>query len=131
MFEKRHQPLAPTTIFIARLVRALIFGLLLVVIGEGIGMLGYHYFEKMSWVDAFANAAMILSGMGPLTPLNTFAGKIFAGLYALFSGLAFILVVGIIFAPVLHRYFHRFHLDTDIKLTHSKPQRDEHSGLPH
>ena len=113
MFEKRHQPLASNRIFIARLVRAILFGLLLVVVGEGIGMLGYHYFENMSWVDAFVNAAMILSGMGPLEPLKTSAGKLFAGFYAIFSGLAFILIIGIIFAPAVHRILHTFHIDED------------------
>lgn len=120
MFEKRHEPLVSISVFIARLARALLFGLLLVIAGEGIGMMGYHYFEKMSWVDAFVNAAMILSGMGPVTTLYTSAGKIFAGLYALFSGLAFILIIGIIFAPILHRYFHKFHLDTAIDTKRGK-----------
>lgn len=76
-------------------------------------MVGYHFSEKMSWIDAFVNASMILSGMGPLGQLNTEAGKIFAGCYALFSGLAFILITGLIFAPVLHRLFHRFHVDSE------------------
>lgn len=120
MFEKRHEPLAPTTIFILRLIRAVIFGLLLIALGECIGMMGYHHFENMSWIDAFINAAMILSGMGPVSALTSTTGKLFAGFYALFSGLVFILIIGIIFAPVLHRFFHKFHLDTDI---HSKHDR--------
>jgi hypothetical protein len=77
-----------------------------------IGMLGYHVFEQMPWVDSFANAAMILSGMGPLSPLNTIAGKIFAGFYALFSGLAFVVLVGIIFSPVIHQFFRKIHLES-------------------
>lgn len=113
MFEKRTEPLASTQTFLIRLVRSFIFGLVLVALAQFIGMLGYHFFEKMSWVDAFVNAAMILSGMGPLTILSTTSGKIFAGLYALFSGLVFILLMGIIFAPILHRFFHKFHLDTE------------------
>ena len=83
-------------------------------------MIGYHHFENQSWLDAFVNAAMILSGMGPLTPLQTSAGKLFAGFYALFSGLAFITTVGIILAPVVHRFFHKFHLEHD--------SQDEKSG---
>jgi hypothetical protein len=79
------------------------------------GMWGYHHFEGMLWVDAFANAAMILSGMGPLSPLATNAGKIFSGFYALFSGLLFILILGIIFAPFVHRFLHKFHLDIEEK----------------
>ena len=75
------------------------------------GMAGYHYFEKMDWIDAFANASMILSGMGPLEPLKTQGGKLFAGFYALYSGLALIVIVGIVLAPIVHRFLHRFHLE--------------------
>ena len=77
----------------------------------GIGMLGYHGFEGMSWIDSFANAAMILSGMGPFKELTTNSGKLFAGFYALFSGLFFIAVAGIVMAPAVHRFLHRFHLE--------------------
>jgi hypothetical protein len=78
-------------------------------------MAGYRYLEGMEWIDAFANAAMILSGMGPLAPLHTWGGKLFAGLYALYSGLTLILAFGLIFAPVVHRVLHRFHLEADEK----------------
>lgn len=111
MFEKKHEPLAPQSVFVMRLVRSSIFGLLSISMALYIGILGYHFFEKMPWIDAFANASMILSGMGPLGPLHTSAGKIFAGCYALFSGLAFILIIAVIFSPVLHRFFHKWHLD--------------------
>lgn len=111
MFEKRHEPLAPARKFLIRLARSIFCGLILVATALYIGMLGYHFFEKMSWVNAFANAAMILSGMGPFGPLATNAGKIFAGFYALFCGLTFILIMGIIFGPLLHRFFHKFHLE--------------------
>lgn len=113
MFEKRHQPLASTKTFLVRLAQSIILGLSLIANHAYVLSNGYHYFESMSWIDAFANAAMILSGMGPLTPLVTKGGKIFAGLYALFSGLAFILLIGIVFSPIVHRFFHKFHLDTD------------------
>jgi hypothetical protein len=79
------------------------------------GMIGYHYLEGMGWIDAFANASMILSGMGPLGTLQTWGGKLFAGLYALYSGLALVLATGIVFAPVVHRMLHRFHLEDDKK----------------
>ncbi len=75
------------------------------------GMLGYHSFEHLSWVDSFVNAAMILSGMGPVDTLKTSAGKIFAGCYALFSGLAFITIIALILSPILHRFLIRAHLD--------------------
>lgn len=113
MFEKRHQSLASRKIFLLRLLRNLGWGLLAIMCAQFLGMCGYHYLENMSWVDAFVNAAMILSGMGPVEILHTNSGKIFAGLYALFSGLAFILIVGLIFSPILHRFFHKFHLDTE------------------
>jgi len=77
-----------------------------------IGMVGYHIFEHMGWIDSFANASMILSGMGPLGELKTAAGKIFAGCYALFSGVAFLTSVGLVFAPIFHRFLHKFHLET-------------------
>jgi hypothetical protein len=86
-------------------------GFPIVVIALGIGMTGYHFFEKLPWIDAFVNAAMILSGMGPVATLQTDGGKIFAGCYALFSGLALIAILGIIFAPVVHRSLHKFHLE--------------------
>lgn len=111
MYEKREEQLLPTSRFVLRLVRSIIFSLLIIAIALYVGMCGYHYYENMSWVDAFVNAAMILSGMGPLTPLSTSAGKIFAGFYALFSGLAFIAIIGVLFAPIIHRFFHKFHLD--------------------
>jgi hypothetical protein len=79
------------------------------------GMAGYRHFEGMEWVDAFANASMILSGMGPLTPLQTWGGKLFAGLYALYSGLALIAATSLILAPIVHRALHRFHLEPDRK----------------
>lgn len=86
----------------------------LVLIGSAlfIGMLGYHEFEGMSWIDAFLNASMILSGMGPAANLNTEAGKLFAGCYALFSGLAFIAIVVIFLSPIIHRFFRKIHLES-------------------
>jgi hypothetical protein len=94
-----------------RLARNIAFGLLFITIALYIGMLGYHHFEGMSWVDAFVNAAMILSGMGPVSTLATNAGKLFAGFYALFSGLAFIVIIAVIFSPVIHYFFHKIHLE--------------------
>jgi hypothetical protein len=109
MFEHRSKPLLPRRQFYARLARSAGLGLLVVALALGIGMIGYHAFEPMSWVDAFVNAAMILSGMGPVSSLQTDGGKFFAGCYALFSGLAFLTSLGIIFAPAVHRFLHKFH----------------------
>ena len=77
------------------------------------GMAGYHLTEDMGRVDSFANASMILSGMGPLEPLKTPAGKVFAGCYALYSGLVLILASGVVLAPIVHRMFHQFHLEEE------------------
>lgn len=113
MYEKHHENLAAKPLFILRLMRHIVIGLCAIIAALFIGMLGYHVFEHMSWVDAFSNAAMILSGMGPFGPLTTNAGKIFAGFYALFSGLAFIIILGVIYAPIIHRFLHKFHLDKE------------------
>ena len=112
MFEHRSKPLLPRRQFYARLARGAGIGLLVIAFALGIGMIGYRTFEPMSWVDAFVNAAMILSGMGPVSSLQTDGGKIFAGCYALFSGLMFITVTGIVLAPVAHRALHKFHLES-------------------
>jgi hypothetical protein len=77
-----------------------------------IGMVGYHVLEGVSWIDAFLNASMLLGGMGPVTIPVTFGGKLFAGLYALYCGLAVILVAGVILAPVAHRILHTFHMES-------------------
>ncbi|MFA6037080.1 MAG: hypothetical protein WC748_03010 [Legionellales bacterium] len=109
MFEHHSQAILPFSLFVLRLLRSLIVGIMGILISLAIGMFGYHLLEKFSWPDAFVNAAMILSGMGPVNPLTTTAGKIFAGLYALYSGLIFIIILGIILAPVIHRFFHMMH----------------------
>lgn len=98
--------------FLLHQLRNLVFGIVIITIALYVGMMGYHYTEHMSWTDAFVNAAMILSGMGPLGPLSTEAGKLFAGFYALFSGLAFIVIIGLVFAPTIHRFFRRIHLES-------------------
>ena len=111
MFEKFSQPLAHRHKFFFRMVKSTLIGWLLILAALFIGMLGYHYFEEMNWIDSFANASMILSGMGPFGELKYNSGKIFAGCYALFSGLMFIMVIGLIFAPVIHRFFHSMNMD--------------------
>jgi hypothetical protein len=111
MFEHRRQRLVPRNVFYARLARSAAVALLIVAASLAVGMAGYHFLEKLSWLDSFTNASMILSGMGPLAPLQTNAGKLFAGCYALFSGLAFVTSIGVVFAPVYHRFLHRFHLE--------------------
>jgi hypothetical protein len=113
MFEHHTKPLLPRKEYHRRIVRNAGLGAVVIAVSLGIGMAGYHVFEKLPWVDAFLNAAMILSGMGPVATLDTNAGKIFAGCYALYSGLALIAILGIIFAPVVHRALHKFHLEDE------------------
>ncbi|MFO0807658.1 MAG: hypothetical protein U0746_03460 [Gemmataceae bacterium] len=112
-FESKHQPLLSPTEFAARLARNFGFATGLITVSLAVGMCGYHYIEGLAWIDAFAGAAMILSGMGPLGDLHTSGGKLFAGFYALYSGLLLIVVAGILFAPLIHRIMHRFHLESD------------------
>lgn len=110
-FERRHQPLASPQHFSSRILRSSVWAAGIIVAALAIGMAGYMGFEGMSGIDAFANAAMILSGMGPLNPLLTTGGKMFAGLYAIFSGLLIFAVAGLVLAPVFHRILHRFHME--------------------
>ena len=111
MFEHHTKHLLPRKEYLRRVARHAAIGLAIIVVALGVGMIGYHTFEKLPWIDAFVNAAMILSGMGPVATLQTDGGKIFAGCYALFSGIALIGILGIIFAPVVHRALHKFHLE--------------------
>lgn len=110
-FEHRSNAVLPWPLFLQRLLRSGMAGAALVLVSLLAGIAGYHLFEGLGFVDAFENAAMLLSGMGPLWQPQTTAGKIFAGTYALYSGLAVIVITGIAFAPVIHRFFHRLHVD--------------------
>lgn len=113
MFERKHEPLISRRRFILRMARSLGFGLCLLCASLGTGMLGYHLLEDLPWIDAFLNASMIMSGMGPVATLKSDAGKLFAGLYALYCGMALITAAAIILTPVVHRFFHRFHMEDD------------------
>jgi hypothetical protein len=113
MYEHHKQPLAKRSVFAKRLALNGITGLILLVFSLGIGVVSYHVLEGLSWVDALLNASMILGGMGPVTPLQTTAGKIFASFYALYSGVVLLASVGILAAPIFHRFLHRFHLAED------------------
>jgi hypothetical protein len=114
MFEQRKKPLLPRRAFYARMAWSLALALAITLISLSVGMVGYHGLEGLSWLDAFHNAAMILSGMGPVAPMQTAAGKLFAGCYALYSGLALITTLAVIIAPIFHRFLHKFHLETDL-----------------
>lgn len=111
LYEHHREPLASGAVFLRRVAVHAGVGLAVIAVSLSIGMIGYRATEGLSWLDAFLNAAMILSGMGPVAELSTTGGKLFAGGYALFSGVAFLVVVGVMFAPVAHRLLHRLHLD--------------------
>jgi len=112
-YEHRRQPLISRWEFIKRV--ALHTALSIGIIGGslGIGILGYHFLGGLAWIDSLVNASMILGGMGPVDPITAEAGKIFASFYALYSGMVFLLTVGIIIAPVAHRILHRLNMETE------------------
>ena len=112
-YERARDKLAPAHVFIGRVLTNLVLVAVLVAVSLAVGMWGYHTFEGEPWIDAFADAAMILSGMGPLGPLSNDAAKLFAGAYALYSGLFLVAAAGLILSPVLHRILHRMHADED------------------
>jgi hypothetical protein len=114
MYEHRHEPLIPQREYLLRVGRHGLVALGLVAGSLFIGVLGYHVFEGLSWLDALVNASMLLGGMGPVNPLQTVAGKLFASFYALYSGMVFLIIAGIVFAPVFHRFLHHFHLEMEL-----------------
>jgi hypothetical protein len=110
-YERRHERLASPEVFRRRLATSGTVGLILIAISLGVGMAGYAAFEDLGFVDSFLNASMILSGMGPLHNPESTGGKLFAGIYALYSGFAVLVIAAVMFAPLLHRVMHRFHLE--------------------
>ncbi len=115
MYEKRHERLVSRSVFFRRVARNSAVAAAVVALALFIGVAGYHYLENLPWVDALLNASMILGGMGPIAELKSTAGKLFASFYALFSGLIFLTVTGILFAPIVHRFLHKFHLDGELR----------------
>ena len=113
MFEQRGAPLLPVRHFALRLGRFGFASLGIVSAALALGAVGYHSVAGLPWIDALLNAAMILTGMGPVDRMETTAGKLFATAYALFSGLAFVSTAGVLFAPIVHRLFHHFHLELE------------------
>ena len=111
MFEHRTKPLLPRKIFVLRVLRSLALALGIIGVSLGLGIFGYHFCAGLPWLDALLNAAMILTGMGPVNELHTVVGKLFASFYALFSGVVFITSIAVLLAPVIHRFLHKFHLE--------------------
>jgi len=106
-----HRPLPPRERFLGSLRRSAAIGVGIITTSLIIGVLGYRYAEHLPWLDALLEASMILSGMGPIHPPSTVVGKIFASVYALFSGVVFVSVAALVLAPALHRVVHRLHLE--------------------
>ena len=113
MFEHISHPLAPRTKFLLRLARHFGWTLLIVGFSLAMGSSGYHFIGGLEWIDAFHNAAMILTGMGPLDKMPSVPAKLFSSFYALYSGIAFLTMVATLLAPVAHRFMHRLHLEED------------------
>lgn len=113
VYEPKAHPPIPSRRFVRRVLlhAAAAFGLL--VASLLLGMAGYGYFEHLPWRDAFLNSAMLLGGMGPVDAPRTDGGKVFAGLYALYAGLLFIVMAGLMLAPIVHRVMHKFHWEQD------------------
>ena len=112
MFEHSRK-LDPFPVFVNRVVKALLIAFGLMAAALSIGIAGYHWIARLSWIDSFLEASMILGGMGPVNPLNTDAAKIFAALYALFAGVMFIGIMGVVISPIIHRGLHKIHIDED------------------
>ncbi|HEY3102532.1 MAG TPA: hypothetical protein VGJ69_03000 [Pyrinomonadaceae bacterium] len=110
-FERRHERLAPVSVFVQRMAASFVIALALIAAALAIGIGGYHLLAGFGWVDSFLEASMILGGMGPVNQLPTDGAKIFASLYSLFSGLMFIGIMGLVLSPIMHRLLHKFHID--------------------
>ena len=115
--EHRREPVAPMPVFAGRLLRSFALGLAVVAVALAIGVIGYRFAGGLSWLDSLYNASMILGGMGPVDPRPVIpdAEKWFASIYALFSGFAILIIAGVMFGPIFHRFIHRFHLDVSEK----------------
>lgn len=113
MFEHSKKPLASSRKYVQRQVKFILYSFLLLGISLGIGIFGYHYLGGLGWIDSLLNASMILTGMGPVNTMTNDAAKIFASFYALFSGVAFLTMAAVMFAPFIHRFLHKMNIDME------------------
>ncbi|MBL7919606.1 MAG: hypothetical protein JNJ40_04780 [Bacteroidia bacterium] len=113
MSPKTIKPLPHQKHFVSKLIRNAIAGILILTFSLIVGMIGYHHYFNIGWVDSFYNASMILTGMGPVDKAINDGGKIFASFYAIYSGVTFLTSVAIIISPVVHRFLHRFKIDVE------------------
>lgn len=112
-YERKHEGLAPLSVFVQRIFKSLGVGLVMIFGALAIGVAGYHWIAGFGWIDSILEGSMILGGMGPINQLQTNSAKIFASAYALFSGLIFIGVMGVVLSPLIHRTMHKFHLERE------------------
>ena len=120
MFEKKTEPLVGRHAFFLRMLRHALLAAAIILGSLTIGVIGYHALEGLSWLDALLNASMILGSMGPVDPIRTTAGKLFASLYALYAGLVFVVVAGVLLLPAVHRLLHHFHLGEEAGSKHKR-----------
>lgn len=113
--EHRREKVIPFAVFLVRLTRYALFSFFLIVISLAIGTLGYHHFGQLKWIDSFHMSCMILTGMGPVVDIETKSAKLFSSFYALYSGVAFLSITAVFFAPIIHRLLHILHVETDEK----------------
>ena len=114
MFEHHREPLASQAEFTRRVLRFGSLSISIILVSLGIGIVGYHFIVGLNWIDSLLNASMLLGGMGPMdTDLKTTGAKLFASVYALFSGMVFLVAIGVLSTPIFHRFLHRFHLELD------------------
>ena len=113
MYERRNEQLAPRSIFIKRIIASLLVALGVIILALSAGIAGYRFIAGYNWIDSLLEASMILGGMGPVKELPDDASKVFASIYALFSGLILIVLMGIMLSPVAHRVMHKFHVDEE------------------
>src|SRR2546421_10792244 len=112
-YERHHDLLAPRSVFLKRVALSLLLAIAMIAFALIIGIAGYHALAGLGWIDSLLEASMILGGMGPVNPLANDAAKIFASFYALFSGLMFIGIMGVVLSPIVHRVLHKFHADEE------------------
>jgi hypothetical protein len=112
-FERHDEALIPRERFALRMASFAAGSLVLIALSLALGASGYHWIAGLAWIDALENAAMILTGMGPVDRMETNAAKLFSAAYALFSGIAFLTIVAVLFAPAVHRFLHALHLETE------------------
>src|SRR3990172_6035199 len=110
-YEHQSEPLLPRRGYVLRLLWHTLLALIIIALALFIGVAGYHFIGGLSWIDSLLNASMILGGMGPVDTLTSASAKLFASFYALFAGVAFLAIAGVLIAPVAHRFLHHLHLE--------------------